>query len=88
MIAALAIASPAIAEIDLKKLERKVGKSTADAAVIFDKPEGDVRVPEQYDGCSRWHGRSSEAKPGHRGWNNEDKGGLQGRGLRFDERWP
>ena len=40
VIAALAIASPAIAEIDLEKLERKVGKSTADASVVFDKPKG------------------------------------------------
>jgi hypothetical protein len=40
VIAALAIASPAIAEIDLENLESRVGKSAADAAVVFEKPKG------------------------------------------------
>lgn len=38
--AALAVASPAIAEIDLEDMEGRVGKSTAEASVVFDKPKG------------------------------------------------
>jgi hypothetical protein len=58
MVVIAALAAPAIAEIDLENLESKVGKSTAEAAVIFDKPQGNVRVPELYDGCNRlgWPG--------------------------------
>jgi hypothetical protein len=40
VIAALACAAPAIAEIDLENLESRVGKSAADAAIVFDKPKG------------------------------------------------